>query len=435
MPPTFYQDPGLLEKRIADQALVQLKRACVFPRVAMTNYAQELYNYGDTVVFRRAKNRIAQDIDPRSEKAIFAEAQYSSGEIKLEKLFVDPILSYKYDSTRTITKYVQETAAMFVDSITTANDAYMYSCFRTWNIPSSGIVNLGAHPPIAIAACVDAGGQLTKFNGNGLTAADTFLSQENVPASDRFACLSSSAKGAFLGDAIIATGFVAATIGGGQLMQSGLQVGNFVERYGFMMAGTNTISGQAAVADLDSAANNQGTLAISAVAPNTDFRYADFQSTTNVGAVNLTLTVTTALQNVAVGQIARIGTANKATAFGVILRVTGNVVTLVPYSPDGIKLLPAEITTGTDVFSIPRIPSVNTVNHREGLAMATRLNLQPSPGSGAISETAVDPDTGIAIQIYSGNFEVDNLTEKKLAVMLTGSKFTDFRKGGFILSV
>jgi len=436
MPPTFSPNDALLEKRIADSALTQLRLRAMYPRVAMTDYEDRAFNFGDVVTFRRAKRRRAQELDPRTGTLSFAEAEFASGELKLEKLFGDPIISYGHDSRQTMEKYMIETGEMIADAIATPNDEYMYSNFRTWNIASSGVVKLAAHPPIAISACVDfATGQLAKFNSNGLTGADTFLSQENVPGSNRFCVMSSSAKGAFLGDAVVVTGFAAASIGSGQLIQRGLQVGEFVERYGFMAAGSNVVGGQSAVADLDTAASAQATLPIGSIAANTDFQYADHTTLTYLGAVNFTLTVGTALQNVAVGQIARIGTSSRATAFGVVLRVASNVVTLVPYSPEGIKLLPGDITPGTDVFSIPRIPSINTVNHREALAMATRMVRQPSPGSGAVAATVTDPDTNLTIQVFTGNFDVGNLTEKRAAYMLTGSKVTDFRKCGFILSL
>ncbi|GAC1493090.1 MAG: hypothetical protein NVS2B14_06080 [Chamaesiphon sp.] len=152
------------------------------------------------------------------------------------------------------------------------------------------------------------------------------------------------------------------------------------------------------------------------------------------------MTAATALQNVGVGQIARLGTSSSAKAFGVILRVdtttpTAPVVTLVPYAPNGTKLVAAQITPGTDVFSIPSIPSVNTVNHKEGLLMATRTIKEPSAGSGVIGSTMVDRDTSLTMQVFRGQYDLTHVRELMACYMLTGTKFSDWRKGALILSL
>jgi hypothetical protein len=143
---------------------------------------------------------------------------------------------------------------------------------------------------------------------------------------------------------------------------------------------------------------------------------------------------------VAVGQIIRIGTSGVAKAFGVILRLdkttaTAPVVTVVPFSPNGAKLLAAQIIPGTDLFSVPSIPSINTVNHREGLLMATRRIAEPSPGSGAVAASITDPDTNLTIQVFRGNYDTGTVSEKNAYYMLTGSKISDFRKCALILSL
>ncbi|MFM6254218.1 MAG: hypothetical protein ACKPEQ_34600, partial [Dolichospermum sp.] len=152
-------------------------------------------------------------------------------------------------------------------------------------------------------------------------------------------------------------------------------------------------------------------------------------------------TCTTALSNsVAVGQIARIGTSNTVKAFGVILRIsratpTAPVITLVPFAPNGTKLTATDIIAGTDLFSIPSIPSINTVNQREGMLMATRKMAEPSPGSGAIAASATDPETNLTIQVFRGNYDTGTVSEKNAYYMLTGSKISDFRKCALILSL
>ncbi|NWF61781.1 MAG: hypothetical protein HXY43_21610 [Fischerella sp.] len=433
--PPFSPNTALLETAIAQRALTQLNLAAMYPRVAVRDFEPGAFERGDEVKIRRPKRRTAIDLNPRVAPYTFTEAQFFAGNVRLERLWTDGFLTYGYDSTQTMERYIAETAEQIADAIVTPNDSYMYSQFRTWNIAATGNVDLGDHPPIAISACVDSNGQLTNFDNEGLRGATVFLDMENVPSSNRYCIISSTAKGAFLGDSVVVTGFAAASIGSGQLIQRGLQLGDFVERYGFMVGGSNAVGNQAGIADLDTAAGTQATLPIASVAANTVFRYADQGTVTSVGAVDFTLTVGTALQGVAVGQIARIGTATKATAFGVILRITGNVITLVPYAPDGTKLTAARITPGTDLFSIPTIPSVNTVNHMEGLAMATRRIAEPRRGSGAVAASITDPNTNLSIQVFTGQYDLGTVSEKNAAYMLTGSKITDFRKCGLILSL
>jgi hypothetical protein len=235
--------------------------------------------------------------------------------------------------------------------------------------------------------------------------------------------MSSTAKGAFLGDSIVVNGFAATSIGSGGLIERGLRLGDFVERYGLMVGGSNSVGNQSTAT---------ATTAISGAAASTEFFYADEGTPKSVGAVAMTVS---SAAGIAVGQIARIGTASKATAFGVVLRVAGNVITLVPYSVNGTKLLPNQITTGTDTFNIPVIPSVNTVNHMEALVMVTRRIAEPTRGSGAVAASITDPNTSLSIQVFTGQYDLGTVSERNAAYMLTGSKITDFRKCGLILSL
>lgn len=439
--PTFTSNDALLESRIAQTALTQLNLAAVYPRVAIVDYENGAFEYGDSVKVRRPKRRTAQNLDPRAGAFTFTEAGFFSGNLTLERLWTDGYLTYGYDSRQTVEKYVTETASQIADAIITPHDAYMYSQFRNWTA-TTGTVNLGDGSPVSISACVDsATGQISKFNNDGLAGATVFLDKENVPAANRYCVMSSTAKGAFLGDAVAVTGFAAASIGSGQIIQRGLQIGEFVERYGFMVTGSNTVGSQAAVSDLDTVTGTQATLAIASATANTAFRYADNSTTTYVGAIDVTLTCSTALStSVAVGQIARLGTSSAVTAFGVILRLdkstpTAPIVTLVPFGANGAKKLFSDVTAGTDLFSIPSIPSINTVNHREGLIMATRQIKEPSQGSGAVAASITDPNTNITIQVFRGNYDTGTVSEKNAAYMLTGSKISDFRKCGLILSL
>jgi hypothetical protein len=107
----------------------------------------------------------------------------------------------------------------------------------------------------------------------------------------------------------------------------------------------------------------------------------------------------------------------------------------VPFAPNGTKLTATDIVAGTDLFSIPSIPSINTVNHREGILMATRRIAEPTPGSGAVGASVTDSDTNLTIQVFRGNYDTGTVSEKNAYYMLTGSKISDFRKCALILSL
>lgn len=439
MPPTFTANDALLETRIAQSALTQLNLMAMYPRVCVTNYEPGAFEVGNDVKIRRPKRRRATELNPRSAAGTFNEAAFFSGTVTLEKLWFDGWQTYGIDPRQTIQTYLAETGSQMADAIATPNDEYMNSLFTTWSA-TTGAVALGANAPIGLAACVDSTtGQLTNFNSSGLTGAGVVLDKENVPKADRYALISPVAGGAFLSDSIAVTGFAAAGIGGGQLIQEGMR--NFVPRFGFAVGTSNVIASQNAIADLDTSSGTQPSLAIASAAASTSFTYADNATTTYVGAVNLTLTCATALStSVAVGQIARLGTSGNAKAFGVILRLdkttpTAPVVTLVPFAPNGTKLTAADIVPGTDLFSIPSIPSINTVNHREGILMATRRIAEPSPGSGAVAASITDTNTNLTIQVFRGNYDTGTVSEKNAYYMLTGSKISDFRKCALILSL
>lgn len=439
MPPTFTANDALLETRIAQSALTQLNLMAMYPRVCVTNYEPGAFEVGNDVKIRRPKRRRATELNPRSAAGTFNEAAFFSGTVTLEKLWFDGWQTYGIDPRQTIETYLAETGSQMADAIATPNDEYMNSLFTTWSA-TTGAVALGANAPIGLAACVDSTtGQLTNFNSSGLTGAGVVLDKENVPKADRYALISPVAGGAFLSDSIAVTGFAAAGIGGGQLIQEGMR--NFVPRFGFAVGTSNVIASQNAIADLDTSSGTQPSLAIASAASSTSFTYADNATTTYVGAVNLTLTCATALStSVAVGQIARLGTSGNAKAFGVILRLdkttpTAPVVTLVPFAPNGTKLTAADIVPGTDLFSIPSIPSINTVNHREGILMATRRIAEPSPGSGAVAASITDTNTNLTIQVFRGNYDTGTVSEKNAYYMLTGSKISDFRKCALILSL
>lgn len=431
---------ALLETAIASQALTQLNRQSVYTKVGIVGFENGAFLRGESVKIRRPKKRVAVDLNPRVSAATFPEGDFFSADVVLERLWSDGFSVFGHDPSQSIERYITETAAQTADAIATPNEDYIYNCFRTWSLPASGNVALGAHPPIAIVASTDGSGNIAAMNNTALRNAETVLDRANVPNQDRYAVLSAGAKGDFIGDGIIVSNGNGAIPGNlninqEQFVRQGLAMATFVPRYNFMVAGSNAVQGQTGVADLDTAAGVQATLPIASVAANTAFTFADFASTSYVGAVDITLTVGTALQGVAVGQIARIGTAGSVKAFGVILRVTGSVITLVPYAPNGSVVPAAAIVPGTDVFSIPTIGSVNTVNHREALLTATRRIQEPSRGSGAVGATVVDEQSGLLIQVFSGNYDLSRVRELNAAYLLTGTRVSDVRKSALILSL
>jgi hypothetical protein len=430
-------NPALLEQAIAARALSQMSRISVFPKVCVTGYENGTFQRSEEVTVRRPKKRRAQDLNPRVAAATFDEGEFFSTKVKLERLWTDGFQVYGSDPSQSLQLYINETAQQTADAIIEPNDEYMYSRFRTWDIPTTGLVELGGTAPIAITAAVN-GADISAMNNTALRNAETLLDKFNVPSSDRFCVLSAGAKGDFIGDGLIVSNNNAnipsnLVINQEQFVRQGLPLATFTPRYNFLVAGSNSVQGQNGVFDLDT--NGSASLVLSAVALNPMFTYGDYKETKLAGAIDFTLTVTGSLANVAIGQIARIGTASGVKAFGVVLRVAANVVTLVPYSPEGRVLTIDAFSTGTDELSIPNIGSVNTVNHREALLCATRRIKEPSQGSGAKGSSMTDRETGLTIQIFTGQYDLSRVREINAAYMLTGSKMSDTRKAGLILSL
>lgn len=430
---------ALLEQTVAARALTQLNRASFYPRTAIVGYEPGAFERGEEVSIRRPKRRRAQDVDPRGAGLTITEGSFFSAKVTLERLWGDGFPIYGNDPAQSLQRYVTDTANQMASSISEPNDEYMYDCFRTWSA-TTGAVEIGAHPPFAIVASVGDDNDFAEFDNNALRNAGTVLDKANVPAGGRFCGLSSTAKGAFLGDAVVVTGFASAlNLGSGQLIQTGLPNNQFVERYGFQVGGTNTVEGQAGVSILT---NGNVTAPIASVAANTLYTYADESVTTYIGAVNITLdgTGTSLSSSVGVGQIVKISVTSggAVVGFGVVLRLntttaTAPVVTLVPYTPSGTKLVAADLTSSMSL-SVPTIPSVNTAHHQEGLLMATRLLREPSPNSGARAISIVSPDTNLLMQVFTGQYNIARVSEQQAYYMLCGSRFSDARKGCLILS-
>ncbi len=441
-------DQAVVVKMIASEALTQLNLLSVYPKMAIANFEPGNFEYGAEVGIRKAKRRSAQSINPRVSGLSFAEGSYINSSVILERLFGDGFPIYSADASKSLEKYIKDTAFQMADAIVTANEEYMSDQFRAWSA-TTGVVTLGVNAPIAIAASTTSTGAFGNFD-NALSLSGTkLLNTANVPGTGRFGRLTPSAHNTFLGDAITFNGFVAAGVdgasNGSSVLQKGLALGQFFDRHGVQYAGSN-VNGtfQAAVTDLDTASSNQATLAVASTAQDVTFFFdGRFQTSTPVGAVAVTLAATTALTaGVAVGKIAQFKPTGSApvTAFGVILRIDNTVATapviyLVPYSPNGTKLVAAQIVAGTDLFSIPFIPSISEVHHQEALLMATRLLAAPERGSGAVAGTIADPNSGLSIQVFSGGYDVGNFSSKQSFAFLTGTKHSDFAMSALLLSL
>lgn len=455
MPPTPTPNTALLETAIATRALTQLNHVAIYPRVGVIGYENGAFERGDVVKIRRPKRYQAVDLDPRTSGYNFREAEYFSGEVKLERLWTRGFLLYGHDAAQTMAYYLAETSSQLADAIATPNDAYIYTKFRDWSgvasLLASGTYALGDTPPFALSFCIDNSGNLTTFNNEALRGASVFLDRHNA-GNDRYAVISSGAKGAFLGDSIAIEGskMEASQDPTSNLVVRGIRQGDFVQRYGFAVAGSNTVGGQTGTLDLDTGTGTQATLPIASVAVNTQLSYADLDSTSFgtaalLGALDITLTVGTALTaGVAVGKIARIAKSSSPgkndTYYGVILRVnntslTAPIITMVPFMWNGDKVTQNGIIPGTHVFSVPDIPSVNTVNTTEGILTATRFIREPRLGSGALAVSIRDANTNMVMQVFTGNYDLATVSEKNAAYNLTGSKISDCRKVGLMLSL
>lgn len=437
---------ALLEARLTASALTQLVQQAVYPQTAVVDYADGYFERGEEVKIRRPKRRTAIDFDPRAGAISLDEPEFFNGTLPLARLWANAYPVYSHDPAGSVELFIRETGAIMGEAISRPNDSYMYDQFRTWSA-TTGSVALAKHPPVAIVAALDTNNAFADFDDDVLRNAGGVLDSANVPAENRFAVLSTRAKTSFLGDSVMVEGFAAAlNLAAGGLIATGMPNGRFVPRYGFATTGSNAVSGQTGVTDLDTASSSQALLPVASAAANTSFTVGDESGTVYAGAVDITLTAGTALNvasgGVAVGQIARINSSNSLTgtavAFGVILRIasaggTAPVITMVPYSASGEKLVAAQITS-SHYFCVPSIPSVSEAHHREALLMANRQLRPPSDNSGATSELVRDPGSNLIMQIFQGSYDVSRLRESRLYAMLTGSGLSDYRKAVLMLS-
>ncbi|MGL5131474.1 MAG: hypothetical protein ACRC78_03040 [Planktothrix sp.] len=443
MPTTPQEIQGLISTALAAEALTQLQLLAVFPRTAVRDYELGNFERSNDVKIRRPRQRTAQSVDPRIAPLTISDPEFFSGTVTLDLQAGDAFNVYSQDPTRTRSLYVTETAQQLSDSLARLIDPYMYGKFRNW-VPTVGTVLVGDNSPIGIVALEDSSGNLINFENSHLRKAKASLKSQDVPDEPLYAVIGTYQEESLMGDSTSINNFVAALTpgnsGGTGIYTEAIKRYQFIQRFGFNVIGSNSITGQDPVLDLDGAATNQTTLPIAAVAANNLFLSNDIQGQPPVGAVNITLTATALAPGVAVNKICRIGViGSKAVAYGVIIRIdnsvpTAPVITIVPYSPEGIPVSAAKITPGTDLFQIPEIPMIGTAYHREALLYANRLLAAPSAGSGAVGINRVDPATAMSISLFTGGYDITRTREINAAYHLCGGKISDYRKARLLLS-
>ena len=434
---------ALLQQSIAAKALTTLNLISIFPLIATTDYENGSFERGEQVTIRIARTKLAQDFDPRAGGFTYTEGSYASDTVVLERLWTNGFPIYSHDAPAAVAKYIVETGDQVAKGIAVPNDAYMYGKYRT--VPAtSGAIQYFANAPVQLVANVDGSGNFTAFDNQVVRNAGQVFDTANVPASDRYIVMSSVAKNAFLGDSVRVTGFAAGVQGSGQLITDGLANNTFAPVYGFNAGACNTVNGQQAVTDMDTAASNQGELPVASVAADTTkFFDSAVSATTPLGAIDFTLTTGTALYvgagGVAVGQIAQIrATDNTVKAHMVILRIanagtTAPVITGVPYTPAGVLMTSANFVAG-DKMRIPAIGSVNVASHKEGLLLSSRDIALPQTNSGAVGATQIDPITKISISVIKGAYDNKTLSQIVSYHALLGAKLSDHKKACLLLT-
>lgn len=432
-------------KFLVARALTQVYLTSFFAKASATEFNdQGAFEFGNTVSLRRPKNKgEAEDYDPRNSGGTAAnstEPGYVTVDLTLGHLFTDAFPVFAHDANPQ--RYIEDYSQVAAGAIRTSYEKSAYTeCFRDYStIPASGVVNFAAAAPVQIVASMDGvnngGANFAPFNAGALTNASTVLDRNDVSTGERYTALSATAKGSFIGDTPMNQGFVAAQIGAGGILQGGLPMGQLVERYGFLCGGSNAVGFQPAVAAVVAGA---ATVPVaSAVADTTVFFAEDNHVLTPLGAVRITADAAFVVTagGVAVGQIAQIrNAAGTATiALGVILRISGTDIWMVPYSPAGVKLDALQIPADS-IISVPLIGSVNVSYQREHLVTASRALQTPTDGSGAIAIPASDPDSGLVMQLLKGGYDVDRFREGCRLALLCGFRGTDHRKAVLNLSV
>lgn len=443
--PTFGAlDATDVVKMLAAGSLTQLYRNAAFPRAGVSSLqADDLaqyFEYGQATSISRPKlTGAAEDFNPRGgSDASSAEPGNVITSLTLEKLYTAGYPIYAIDAD--VERYMRDYSASTVGAIRQSIDDYFYDkAFRGWSgLATSGTVSLSTHPPLQVV-WRETASALTGLTDTQLVDAGAVLSKNEVPESGRYARVSHYAASSLTKDITPVTS--SSIVSGGSDFGTGLVINGMnsfmdIPYRGFMLAGSNAVTGQAAVADTGDGVATEPLGA--AVADTTLFLDGDQSAATPIGAVRFTIDQTANLAaGIAVGKIARIAvtSGNAAVAYGVILRVSAadKYVWMVPYSSTGVKLVAADFTTSQS-FSVPAIGAVNCAFHQEHLVFANRLLRPPTVGSGAIAESAVDLNSGLVLQIFKGSYIVDRFRESIRSASLIGAQPTDLRKATLILS-
>ena len=425
---------------LAALTLTQLYREGSYSRSAATSLDSDPargFDIGEGVTIRRPKIRgAAQDLNPRSAAATPVEQEYVEVNLRLDHCWADAFPDYVIDAR---SEQVMLDATMAAaTNIGISFEAMFYAeCFRDYSgVPASGAVQYANGAPLQIVFAESASGVLGSFAPDHLARASAVLNFANVPATDRFAFASAFSAGDWAVAQPTAEGQSGAMAMGGQLLMSGMSQGMFVPRSGFSFGVSNSITGQVGIADLGDGPSIEPVAAFTQ--DTTVFFDGDVASgTTPLGAVQVTIDMTADPTSVAVGQIARLGPdAGPAKAYGVILRVDAGdkYVWLVPYNAKGQKLTAAQLVVGTDNFSVPSIPYLNTAHHREFLIFGSRPFKQPAPGSGGVVASQALPQYGVVVNATVGAYNALGLKQDRLIGVLTGCRSSDHRKAAFMLS-
>lgn len=436
MPTYNFLDTPEVQLMLAANTLLQLYRTSFFLKGSVTEFNSDAsFSHGEAISITRPKNSgEAEEYDPRNIGGVAALEQ-EPGDVKinlsLDKLFTSgfPVYSTDASADRYILGYSESTGAALRKSA----DNYLYNTgFRLYDIAPTGVVQFAGHPPIQIVWGEDSNGQLISMNRHHLVRANAVLKTAEVPDSNRYAGLSPTSVGDLFGNAPTDEGESGALAGGAGLLSNGLPQGSYINRHGFMVGNSNAIQTQLAVSDV-SAGNPEVAIA-SVAADNTFFIQEDLATTTPLGAVRITVGAPFS-GNLGVGMVVRIGASGvPATAYGVVLRIDGLDVYLVPYSAKGQKMVAAQLTPGTDVLSAPEITNLNVAYHQEHLAFAARRLRLPSNNSGATMTPVSDPDSGITMQMIKGNYDVNRFKESCRMALLMGATATDHRKSVLMLA-
>ena len=435
MPTYNILDRPEVQLTLAARTLLQLYISSFFAKAAVTEFnGAGQFSHGEQISIRRPKDSgEAEEYDPRNvgrNAALESEPGEVIIPLTLEKLYTRGFPVYSTDAN--VDRYTADYSESNGAALRKSADNYLYETgFRVYDVSATGTVQYANSSPLQLVWFEDADGNLLPMNRQHLVRGNSTLKESEVPTEGRYAALSPTSVGDLFGDAPTDEGESGAIAGGAGLLSNGLPQGQFINRHGFMVGNSNAIQSQDEVAEVSS---TNPTVAIASVADDTTvFFQEDMAALTPLGCVKITLGAAPTV-NFGVGHIARIGASGAtATAYGVVLRITGNDVFLVPYAPKGRKLVAAQITPGTDVFSVPAIANLNVGYHKEHLAFATRLLRPPSNNSGATMTPVSDPDSGLTMQMIKGSYDVNRFKESCRVALLMGATATDYRKAVLML--